>query len=92
MPVTGPAGILAFYILSACGYSGLFYRHKSSFDVAECIAIPTCSILAFILIRCMCRYLSKAKPLLPAEQIVMDVKKMNINFTLIGPDNKHANG
>lgn len=87
MPVAGPAGIFAFYLLSACGYSGLFYRKSTilsgSSEIAKFMAIPLCSIAAFIVFRHLCNAIAR-RPILPAEQIVMDVKRMNINFTLVG--------
>lgn len=87
MPVSGPAGILAFYILTACGYSGLFYKRSNMFfenpEFAKYLAIPLCSMAAFILYRHLCNAIAK-RPIVPAEKFVMDVKKMNINLTLVG--------
>ncbi|EEB18102.1 hypothetical protein Phum_PHUM501190 [Pediculus humanus corporis] len=76
MAVSGPAGILTFYLLSALGFFDFFKKKNGSNvvavneDLIKYIIGSLSSIVAlfFLLLN-------------PAEQIVMDVRRLNINFT-----------
>lgn len=92
MSVTGPAGILAFYILSALRFPGFFHEKKPSTllgskALMKYVVICLCLAAVFLLFRHVYQFFNKKmKPVFPAEQIVMDVKRLNINFTFMEKD------
>ena len=87
MAVSGPAGILTFYLLSALGFFDFFKKKNGSNvvavneDLIKYIIGSLSSIVALFFLRNFFKNFNSKKVLNPAEQIVMDVRRLNINFT-----------